>query len=120
MSNCQTVAIWLSFAGTFLGPIESHLGVHFRIRADNPTIQRLKQEVKSQLVLKGYLPKSGGYVYPAAEDIVVHVPPEIEFWKGGDKRKNLRTGDEVTMQSGLEVECSLRHDMAFVKGVSVV
>lgn len=76
--------------------------------------------MKSQLVLKGFLPKSGGYVYTASEDVVVHVPPEIEFWKGGGKRKDLRSGDEVTMQSGLEVECLLRHDMAFIKGVSVV
>jgi len=120
MPNQQTVTIRLSLTGTILSPTGSHLGGKISIRADNPTIQKINQEVKSQLVLKGYLPQSGWHVCPASEEIVAHVFPGMELGQGGDMMRDWRAGDEVAMHTRLEVECSLSDGIVFIRGVSVI
>ncbi len=90
------------------------------MRADNPTIQKIKQEIKSQLLLQGYLPQSGGYVYPASDDIVAHVFSSMGLGPDEDMMRDWKAGDKVTIHTRLEVECSLRDGMAFFRGVSVV
>lgn len=120
MSNPQNVTIRLSITGTVLSPIETQPGGTTKIRADIPTIQKIAEKVKSQLVLKGYLSQKGGHVSPKSDEVIIRVSPGVGAGKDGDMMRKWRACDEVTIHTRLEVECFLSNDLAFFKSASAV